>query len=51
MVITTFRSQFSVKKVSAAVTFFSIGQHPVEFCKHEPSVLFYNVSGFIMSVY
>ena len=50
-VITTFKSRFSVKKkVSVVITlFWTIGIRL--FCKREPSVLFYNTSAFIISVY
>ena len=51
-VITTFRSRFSVKKVSGVMTLFIIRTVGIRLlCKREPSVLFYNTSGFIISVY
>ena len=48
--ITTSRSQLLVKKVSAVMTFFRMVSIRL-FCKHEISVLPYNASGFIISVY
>ena len=50
-VITTFKSRFSVKKkVSAVITLLrTVGIRL--FSKHEPSILFYNASGFIISAY
>ena len=52
-VITTFKSRFSVKKVSVVIPLFTIFRTLGIrlFCKHERSVLFYNTSGFIISVY
>ena len=49
-VITTFKSISVKKKVSAVITLFrTVGIRL--FCKREPSVLFYNTSGFIISAY
>ena len=49
-VTTTFKLRLSVKRVSAVMTLFrTVGIRL--FYKREPSILFYNASGFIISVY
>ena len=53
MVITTFRSRFSIKKkkkVVAVMTLFRTVSIWL-FCKRQLTILFWNVSGFILSVY
>ena len=49
--ITTFRSRFSVKKCLRRWNSLERRVGIRLFCKREPSVLFYNASGFIISVY
>ena len=57
-VITTVKSRFSVKKKMSVVitlfrtvSMFCVIKNMRLFCKREPSVLFYNASGFIISAY